>query len=166
MKEAVSDRSKDGPTRKRDAVEVESWVQAYLKVIKKITVPTKRQWWSTLWRVSLILVVFGALLFVIDYLLLEGVLGLQTAMTPLGVRWVEVFYSVLIFLTGLVAAISILSTSGGDEGGLSSMLGSGVQYGDVTGGFGRKVSKTIFISSGLLLVLALFAPVFLGGLGG
>lgn len=164
--EGSRDRTKHGATKTRkEATKVETafW-EDYKKVIKKITTPTAKEWWETLWRVAVILVIFGAMLFALDSLLLAGSLKFQTALSPMGIRWVEIVYGALVFLVGLVATVSILATTGGTEGGLSSMLGSGVQYGDTTGEFGKKISKTTFTSSGLLMVMILFSPLFLGGM--
>lgn len=142
---------------------VNSFFKNYYKVIKKITVPTKKQWWETLWKVSLIIIIFGAILFITDYLLFEGILGLQSLMSPLGVRWIEIFYAVAIFLTGVISGVGVLSQQGDDSGGLTAMLGSTVQYGDITGSISKRVSKITFVSSSVFLIMILFSPIFLGG---
>lgn len=157
------DRTKTGATRKREEKEPKvGFFASYAPILKKISYPSREKWWATIWRVTLILVVFGLVLFVSDYFLLAGTLKLQTAMSPLGIEWIKIVYSVLIFLTGFIAGTSILLTRGGSEGGLSSMLGSGIQYGDSTGEFSKRISKTVYISSGLLMFLCLMAPLFLG----
>lgn len=165
--EIKKDRTKTDRTKTREEAqrrEEPTFFEEYKRVIKKITVPSREEWGSTLWRVSLILLIFGGVLFAVDSLLLGGVLKLQVSLPILGVGWVEGLYIALLFLVGVIATVSILATTGGSEGGLSSMLGSGVQYGDTTGEFGSKVSMTTFVSSGVLLVMILFAPIFLGGL--
>lgn len=149
-------------SEKKEEFKLKEFINNYIKIIKKITIPTISKWWNTLWKVSLIIVVFGTVLFVVDYLILEGVLGFQSFMSPLGVKWLEVFYSVSIFITGFIAAVGVLTQQGDDSGGLTAMLGSSVQYGDTTGSFSKRISKITFISSGVLLLLVIFSPIFLG----
>lgn len=156
-------RDKSAPTKKRKVAQVqEGFWEAYPEIIKKITKPTKGEWINTLWKVSLILSVFGLLLFSVDWLLLKGILGFQSWESPLGITWLAVAYIIVILLTGLVAVLSVLAQEGTSQG-ITSALGSSVQYGDTTGIVVKRISKIAVYSSGLLLVEVLFAPVFLGG---
>lgn len=135
----------------------------FRETVQKVTVPDRRTWWSTLVRVSAILLVAGAVLFLVDWGLLRGVLGLQSMMVRLDESWVSWIYLSLLTLTGLLASIGVLSQQG-DSAGLSSMLGSSMQSGDVTGRVGNRVAMLTVVLGVLFVTLAFFSPIFLEGM--
>lgn len=140
--------------------EEKSFFKGYSKIVKKMYKPDGKTWWNTFWRVSLILIVTGIVLFVLDWLLLKGVLEIQAVLPEFSNHVLKVLYIVCVFLAALFTIVGVLAQRGDDSGGLTAMLGSNVQYGDTTGSYTKKISKTTYISTVLLLILCLFAPMF------
>lgn len=146
--------------KKKDNKNKKSFFSEYSKIIKKMYKPDRETWWRTFWRVSVILTIAGIVLFLLDWLLLKSVLGFQGFLPEFDNTTLKIIYIVFIFLTGLISIVGVLAQQG-DASGLTAMLGSSVQYGDITGSYSKKISKTTYIAGGLLMVLCLFAPLFL-----
>lgn len=153
--------NKDTSTEKKKSKN--SFFGEYKKIVKKMYKPDMELWWHTFWRVLTILIISGIVLFLVDWTLLKGVLNLQGVLPSFDNETLKWIYKGSIVLLCIVAGTGVLAQQGGDSGGLTAMLGSSVQYGDVTGSYSKKISKTTYVSSFLLLLLCLFSPVILGG---
>ena len=156
-------RQKNAPTPKRDQKEKqENYFQGFPPLIKKITWPTKKQWYQTFWKISLFILVAGALLFALDWVLIRTIIGFQGFMQPLGSTAIEAIYLLLIFLAGLVSIFGVLLQKGSGEG-LSANLGSVVDSGGAIVSINRRVAWGTLIAGLTFVLLTLFAPIFLGG---
>ena len=140
-----------------------SRLSGFWKVVKKVTTPTRKEWLNIFIRVSLILLIAGAVLFVVDWLLLKGILTFQGYVQEVQAPWLSWSYLVVLVMSGFLAGIGVLSQQGSDAG-LSSMLGSSVQAGDVTGRIGNRVARLTVALGALFVIFSLFSPIFLKGL--
>lgn len=134
------------------------WRAEYISFLKKIHKLTLREWASSAVKVAAIVAVGFVSLFALDYMLSEGVSLIQILVSKahFSLKWV---YLIIVAVTVLILTVTVLLQQGA-KGGLTSMLGSNVQYGDVTGGFTARVSRAFDIATALFFVELIFAPIF------
>lgn len=137
------------------------WRSEYVKFLGSLHKLTWKEWLKTSAKVAAI-VAFGFIsLFALDYALSESIPVVQIFLSKvhLSAKW---FYLVAMGLTMFFVVITVLLQQGAKDG-LTSMLGSGVQYGDITGTFTNRVGIVFNVSTALLFAELILSPVFLGG---
>lgn len=136
----------------------------FWSTVRKVRVPSVKEWWNSFWRVVLIVVIFAVILALIDYGLLQATFGLQGLLPEIvESKTLGYWYIGALGLTGLLSVIGVLFQQGSSDG-LTSLLGSGSQYQGSIAGAIKKISKFTLIVGLLFLLLCLFSPMFLGGL--
>lgn len=136
----------------------------FWRTVRKVRVPTAKEWWHSFWRVVIIVVSFAIVLAFIDYGLVQGTFRLQRFLPPVVENeTLSYWYLGVLVFTGILSAAGVLFQQGSSDG-LTSLLGSGSQYQGSIAGAVKKISKFTLIVGILFLLLCLFSPMFLGGL--
>lgn len=133
----------------------------YISFLKKIYRPTKKEWISKTLKVSLIIFLGFISLFALDFFLSGLLPVLQSFINKIHINATSLYLIILVF-TMIITVITVLLQQG-EKTGLTSMLGSNIQYSDITGSFTSKIGKSFTISTILLFCELLIAPIFLGG---
>lgn len=136
----------------------------FWRTVRKVRIPTVKEWFGSFWRVVLIVGIFATLLAVIDYGLIQGTLRVQQFL-PDFVESDKLSYGYLtvLIILGILSVVGVLFQQGSSDG-LTSLLGSGSQYQGSIAGAVKKISKFTLIVGILFLLFCLFSPMFLGGL--
>lgn len=136
----------------------------FWRTVRKVRIPTVKEWWHSFWRVVLIVVIFAVLLSIVDYGLVQGTFRLQGILPAIVENeTLSYWYLGALIFSGLLSAVGVLFQEGSSDG-LTSMLGSGSQYQGSIAGAVKKISKFTLIVGIIFLLLCLFSPMFLGGL--
>lgn len=139
-------------------------IKDFWDTVRKVRVPTIKEWWASFWKVLLVVITFAILLAIIDYALVQGTFGLQGILPNIvNSETLSYWYIGALVLTGILSVIGVLFQQGSSDG-LTSLLGSGSQYQGSIAGAVKKISKFTLIVGLLFLLLCLFSPMFLGGL--
>lgn len=136
----------------------------YADLWESVHKPTAKEWFSIFWKVALIVLVLAVFFLGFDYITLEAILFVQsfvdiasTSKTP------AIVYATLLVVTGVLTLITILLQRGNSDG-LTSMFGSGVEYGGSSiSGLASRIGKVSAVLMVLFAVLVMLSPAVFGG---
>ena len=143
---------------------IKTWANDYVAVVRKTSWPDLKFWFGTYWRISLILLVSGLILFGVEWVLLKAILGFQGILPESSSVVLAGIYLFFLLFAGVVAVAFILLQKGSGEGA-SAMFGAGVQTtgaGSVTAS--KRIVQIAWVSGVVFVILVLFAPTTLGAL--
>lgn len=129
--------------------------------VRKVHHPSFPEWkkeykWVLLGVAGSVLVIMG-----MDWLALLGRAALVDFLPQMGGGAAETIFTVAYIICGLLALGSILLLRG-STGGLSSLLGSSVEYGAMsTAGFEQKITRFMVTMSVTFVLMTLFSSLFL-----
>ena len=129
--------------------------------VRKLHHLSFKEWVSTYGKVAGIVSVCFIAMFGFDYATIRVVPRLMSLVATQNAHLPKLWLTLFI-ITGVILALSIFLQEGTKEG-LTSMFGSTVQYGDITGGFKKNIATATNVGILLLFVELLIAPFFLGG---
>lgn len=140
----------------------EKW-REYVATVKKVHTPSLAEWRRE-WKWVLI-VVAGAIVAImgVDWVGLKANNALVDFLPEIAMRGgaAETVFLIAYAICGLLTLGSVLLLRG-STGGLSSLLGSSVEYGAMsTAGFEEKVTRFMVTVASLFVLMTLLSPLFL-----
>lgn len=133
----------------------------FLYTTKKVHTPPLKDWrrdfkWVLVVVAGAITVIMG-----VDWLALMGRDKLVELLPPIGGGSPETLFTVIYFAVGALTVVSVLLLRG-STAGLSSLLGSSVEFGAMSSAnFEKRVTRFMIVMASAFVLMTIFSPLFL-----